>query len=55
MNFSKKDSDLQNMLAEIRVKIGEILDKRMALEDDPEKDFIQHYIDEQRKTDKLIA
>ena len=36
MNFSKKDSDLQNMLAEIRVKIGEILDKRMALADDPE-------------------
>lgn len=55
MNFSQKDRDLLNMLNEIRVKIGEILDRRMALEDDPEKDFIQHYISEQRKTDQLIA
>jgi hypothetical protein len=55
MNFSQKDSDLYNMLSEIRVKIGEILDRRMELEEDPEKDFIQHYISEQKKTDKLIA
>lgn len=27
----------------------------MQLEDDPEKDFIQHYISEKKKTDKLIA
>lgn len=44
MNFGSKDRELQDMLTEIRVKIGEILDRRMALEDDPEKDFIQHYI-----------
>jgi len=27
----------------------------MAIEDDPEKDFIQHYIAEKKRTDKLIA
>jgi cytochrome P450 len=27
----------------------------LALEDDPEKDFIQHYIEEMRKMDKAIA
>jgi len=27
----------------------------MALKDDPEKDFIQHYISEQRRVEQLIA
>lgn len=26
----------------------------MALEDDPEKDFIQHYISEMKRADRLI-
>lgn len=41
-------------MIEIRQKIEEILDKRMALEDDPEKDFIQHYIAEKKRIDQLI-
>jgi cytochrome P450 len=55
MNFCKEDRNLQLQLAEIREKISEILDPRMELEDDPEKDFIQHYISEMRKNDKAIA
>lgn len=55
MNFCKEDRELQVLLGQIREKIDEILDPRLALEDDPEKDFIQHYIAEKKKTDKLIA
>lgn len=55
MNFTSKDKDLENMLDNIREIILEILDSRLALEDDPEKDFIQHYIEEMRKMDKAIA
>ena len=53
MNFSQKDRDLKKLLIEIREKISEILDPRLELEDDPEKDFIQHYISEKRRMDKL--
>ena len=42
MNFSQKDKELKQSLVEIREKISEILDPRLELEDDPEKDFIQH-------------
>ena len=44
INFSNKDRQLEQLLVEIREKISEIIDPRMSLEDDPEKDFIQHYI-----------
>ena len=54
MNFSQKDKELKQSLVEIREKISEILDPRLELEDDPEKDFIQHYISEMKKTDRLI-
>ncbi len=35
---------------EIREKINEILEPRLALEEDPVKDFIQHYISEMRNS-----
>jgi len=55
INFSKKDKSLQEELRQIREKITEILEPRMALEEDNEKDFIQNYIEEMRRADKQIS
>lgn len=55
INFSKKDKNLYNQYVEIRRIINEILDARLAIGDNPDKDFIQIYIDQMRENDRLIA
>ena len=53
-NFTKADKKLEELITDIRVVINEILEERMAKEDDQDKDFIYNYLQRMREVEAEI-
>lgn len=53
-NFDKEDKRLEKMIKEIRTILLEIIDERIARENDEERDFIYDYISQMKEINAKI-